>query len=58
LIEEDYTLLNIQDPDEHSSIELKKIYPDDRLSKEAIELVEIDQNEIKKHEAEEKKAQI
>jgi hypothetical protein len=56
LFKEDYTLLQIADPDEHTEIEVKSIYPENRLIKSAVELVEIDHKEIKKKEAEEKAA--
>ena len=48
LLKEDYTLLQFEDPDEHQEIEVKQVYPENRLVKSAVELVEIDHKEIQK----------
>jgi len=47
LIEEDYSLLQVDDPDEVPMIVTKEIMSDERLSKDGIELVAIDEKQLR-----------
>ena len=47
LIEEDYNLLQVDEPEEVPMIFSKEILPDERLSKDGIELVAIDEKQLK-----------
>ena len=41
LIDEDYELLNIEDPEDVTNITVNTAYPEDKVSKEQIELVPV-----------------
>lgn len=57
LIEEDYSLLQVDEPEEVPMIVTKDIVSDERLSKDGIELVAIDEKQLKVREREEQKRQ-
>ena len=53
LIEEDYSLLNVNDPEEAPPIVVAATFPDERVNKDNIELVTVDHRELLKKEKEE-----
>lgn len=46
LIEEDYNLLNIEDPEEVASINTTAVFPEDKVTKEAVEVVAVSKEEL------------
>lgn len=48
LIEEDYSLLQVEEPEEAPMIFSKEILPDERLVKDGVELVAIDEKQLNK----------
>lgn len=50
LVQEDYTLLTINEPEEVDEIKTKVVFPDERLVKKQIELVSIDHKKLVEQE--------
>ena len=60
LIEEDYDMLNIEDPEEATNISTATVFPDDKVAKEAVEVVPVTKEELQaqqKEQAKDKKAE-
>ena len=55
LIEEDYELLNIDDPEDVTAISTTAAFPDERVSKEAVEIVPVTRDDLQKHKKEQDK---
>ena len=46
LIEEDYALLNIEDPEDVSNISVATAFPEEKVSKEAVEVVPVTKKDL------------
>ena len=46
LIEEDYDLLNIEEPEDPTDISTTMIFPEDKVSKEAVEVVPVTKEDL------------
>jgi hypothetical protein len=46
LIEEDYELLNIDDPEDVTNISVSTMFPEDKVVKEAVEVVPVTKEEL------------
>lgn len=46
LIEEDYELLNIDDPEDVTNISVSIMFPEDKVVKEAVEVVPVTKEEL------------
>ena len=55
LIEEDYELLNIDDPEDVTAISTTMAFPEERVSKEAVEIVPVTKDDLQKHKKEQEK---
>lgn len=55
LIEEDYNLLNIEDPEDVGSINTTQIYPEDKVVKEAVEVVAVSKEELIEQQKQQKR---
>ena len=46
LIEEDYDLLNIEDPEDVTNITASTVFPEDKVTKEAVEVVPVTKDDL------------
>jgi len=46
LIEEDYDLLNIEDPEDVTNISTQALFPEDKVTKEAVEVVPVTKDDL------------
>ena len=51
-IKQDYTLIDIEDPEDLSTLVSSQVYPDSLLNRDSVELVGIDQQQLIDHEKE------
>lgn len=52
LIEEDYDLLNIEDPEDVTNISTSTLFPEDKVVKEAVEVVPVTKEDLLAHQRE------
>ena len=55
LIEEDYDLLNIEDPEDVTNINASQVFPEDKVSKESVEVVPVTKADLTVHQKKQEK---
>lgn len=55
LIEEDYELLNIEDPEDVTNISASTAFPEEKVGKEAVEIVPVTKDDLQQHKKQQDK---
>jgi len=56
LLDEDYDLLNIEDPEDVTNISTSTVFPEEKVGKEAVEVVPVNKQELIEHTKEQEKS--